>query len=196
MSENQTDEKNVDVVETAQQNVGPTTENRRSAIRSFSLGVGLIGTLFLGGMGIAWIIQGPIFYEHKTLTLDAKILGNGPGALGIDVSMVKRTEDKADFKDNRHWFVVGYPGCEGAKQGFWVPDEPRASAKQATLLNEIRRCFLALGNANTVPVRIHTRKNRSSGEQTWRVESIGSCDAEALTSMMNPEKDSAKCDWM
>ena len=176
--------------------VGPTKNTRLAVLKSLLLGVGLIGAIFLGGMGIAWIIQGPIFFEHKTLTLEAKILGNAPGALGIDASMVKREQDRANFKDTRHWFVVGYPGCEEVKQGFWIPDEPLKRAKQATLLNEIRRCFLGMKEGATVPVTLRTRKRRSSGEQSWRVQSIGTCEAEALTTMMLPNPDAKKCDWM
>jgi len=174
----------------------PTDETRLAVLKSVALGAGLIGAIFLGGMGIAWFIQGPVFYEHKTLTFDAKILGNAPGALGIDASMVKNEQDKTNFKDTRHWFVLGYPGCEEAKQGFWIPDEPRKSAKQATLLNELRGCFLGMEEGSTVSVTLHTRKNRSSGEQSWRVETIGKCEAEVLTTMMHPNSEAKKCDWM
>lgn len=172
------------------------TVNRKSAIRAFALGSGLIGLLFLGGAGIAWFIQGPIFYEHKTLTLNAKILGNHPGALGIDASMVKNEEDRKDFKDERHWFVLGYPGCEGVKHGFWVPDEPRASAKQATLLNELRACFLRMKAGASVRVDLKTREKRSTRERTWRVERIGDCDAEVLTNLVHPDENAKRCDWM
>lgn len=182
--------------EMASDHVEADTDKRRSAIRAFALGSGLIGLLFLGGAGIAWFIQGPIFYEHKTLTLSAKILGNHPGALGIDASMVKNEEDRKDFKDERHWFVLGYPGCEAAKHGFWVPDEPRASAKQATLLNELRTCFLRMKTGESVDVVLRTREKRSTRERTWRVERIGECDAEVLTNMMHPAEDATRCDWM
>ena len=182
--------------ETPAEGAGLSTEKRFAVIKSVMLGAGLIGVIFLGGMGIAWFIQGPIFYEHKTLTLNAKILGNAPGALGIDASMVKREQDRDNFKDTRHWFVLAYPGCEEAKQGFWIPDEPRKRAKQATLLNELRGCFLGMKAGSTVSVTVHTRKNRSSGAQSWRVKTIGKCEAEVLTTMMHPNPEAKKCDWM
>ena len=182
--------------ETLDEDTGPTNEKRLAVLKSMMLGVGLIGTIFLGGMGVAWIIQGPIFFEHKTFTLEAKILGNAPGALGIDASMVKREQDRENFTDTRHWFVLAYPGCEEAKQGFWIPDEPRKRAKQATLLNELRSCFLAMKEGSTVSVTLRTRKRRSSGEQSWRVETIGKCEAEVLTTMMYPNSEAKKCDWM
>ena len=194
MSESPDNQKQEAVAETTTKM--PTNAKRIAALKSLMLGAGLIGALFLGGMGIAWLIQGPIFYEHKVVTLNARIVGNGPGALGIDASMVKNEKDKEGFKDTRHWFVLAYPGCEGAKQGFWIPDEPRKSAKQATLLNEIRTCFSGMTTGSVVPVVLRTRKRRSSGEQTWRVEKVGSCEAEVLTTLMNPDPGSKKCEWM
>ena len=168
----------------------------RTVLKAFGLGIGLVGVLFLGGAGIAWLIQGPLFYDTKVIELEATVVGNGQGALGIDASLVASKAAKANFVDTRHWLVLSYPGCKDAVQGFWIPDQARAGAKQAGLLNDLRTCFLPFKVGTQAKVRVLTRRNRSSGSRSWRVESVGTCDAHQIETLLNPKPDAQKCEWM
>lgn len=178
-----------------------TTEDDRqvkgqTVLKAVGLGVGLVAVLFLGGAGIAWLIQGTIFYESKEIEVQATVVGNGQGALGIDAALVSNQKAKANFVDKRHWLVLSYPGCEGSLQGFWIPDEPRAGAKQAGLLSELRACFLPLTVGARSTVKVLTRRNRSSGSRSWRVHSVGDCDARQIETILHPRADAQKCEWM
>lgn len=171
-------------------------EQRKKALMGLGLGVGLVVILFLGGKAIAWALQGPLFYDEQQLQLQATVVGNAPGALGIDERLVVEESAKTNFVDTRHWLVLSYPGCEDALQGFWIPDAPKASAKQAGLLNQLRVCYLPIKAGSQVPVEILTREKRSSGEKSWRVQSISGCDARQLETLLNPKPDSGRCSWM
>ncbi len=167
-----------------------------TVLKAVGLGIGLVGVLFLGGAGIAWLIQGPLFYDAKLIELQATVVGNGQGALGIDASLVASKETKAAFVDKRHWLVLSYPGCEDAVQGLWIPDQARAGAKQAGLLNDLRTCFLPFKVGEKATVKLMTRRNRSSGARSWRVESVGTCDAQQIETILNPKTETQRCEWM
>ena len=168
----------------------------RKVLRALVLGAGLLGLLFLGGAGIAWVIQGPIFYEHKELTLDASVIGNGPNALGIQGDLVKDEQQRENFVDTRHWLVLSYPECKDAVQGFWVPDEAPPNAKRGKLLKRLRDCFVQLDVGSTVSVKLKTRRRKSDGESSWRVLEVGPCRADQLETLVYPKPDATKCDWM
>ena len=174
----------------------PRHSKSQAVLKAFGLGVGLVGVLFLGGAGIAWFIQGPLFYDSKTIQLEATVVGNAVGALGIDSSLVAQEDAKATFVDKRHWLVLSYPGCEDALQGFWIPDQARAGAKQSGLLNDLRACFLPFKPGAKAKVEVLARRNRSSDARTWRVESVGTCDARQIETILNPKEGAKKCDWM
>lgn len=176
--------------------VDPRHIQSKTVLKAFGLGIGLVGVLFLGGVGIAWLIQGPVFFEEKPLELEATVVDNGVGVLGIDISLVAEQRAKAGFVDKRHWLVLSYPGCDDALQGFWIPDAPRAGGKQAGLLNELRTCFLPLKKGEKRSVKLLTRRNRSSGARSWRVQSVGGCDARQIETILNPKKDARRCEWM
>lgn len=185
--------------ETNQQTTGEQETQdgqRKKALMGIGLGVGLVVVLFMGGKAIAWALQGPLFYDEKAFSLQATVVGNAQGALGIDERLVVDESAKANFVDTRHWLVLSYPECEGALQGFWIPDAPKSSAKQAGLLNQLRVCYLPIKAGEKVPVEILSRQKRSSGEKTWRVQSINGCDARQLETLLNPKPDSARCSWM
>ena len=178
------------------EHVDPRDIQSKTILKAFGLGIGLVALLFLGGIGIAWLLQGPIFFEEKAIEVEATIKGNGVGALGIDVMLVAEEKARAGFVDKRHWLVLSYPGCEEAVQGFWIPDAPRAGGKQAGLLNELRTCYLPLKVGQTPLVKLVTRRNRSTDERSWRVQSVGDCDASQIETILNPKVDAQKCDWM
>ena len=113
-------------------------EQRKKALMGLGLGLGLVVILFLGGKAIAWALQGPLFYDEKQLQLQATVVGNAPGALGIDERLVVEESAKTNFVDTRHWLVLN---VKTLYRDFGS-DAPKASGKQAGLLNQLRVCYL------------------------------------------------------
>jgi hypothetical protein len=189
-------DQNIKQISEGNGDVDPRDIQSKTILKAFGLGIGLVAFLFLGGIGIAWLLQGPVFFEEKALEIEATIKGNGVGALGVDVMLVAEEKARAGFVDKRHWLVLSYPGCEDAVQGFWIPDAPQKGGKQAGLLNELRTCFLPLQPGQTQSVKLITRRNRSTDERSWRVQAVGDCDASQIETLITPKPDAHKCDWM
>ena len=101
-----------------------------------------------------------------------------------------------DGTDQRHWLVLDFEDCPGSRQGIWIPDAPKKSAKQASTIQELRACYLPFKEGDRLSVEVETRLRKSSGEKSWRINRIGECDAEPLSTLFYTTPTGSRCSWM
>ena len=168
--------------------------DRRAILRGAMLASLLLGGLTLGGVGIAWLVQGPLVYQRTNKTVRAKVIANTQGAMNDYLHATKQLEP--DRSDQRHWLVLDYEDCPGSRQGIWIPDAPKKSAKQASTIQQLRACYLPFKEGDGLSVEVETRLRKSSGEKSWRINRIGECDAEPLSTMFYTTPAGSRCSWM
>ena len=191
---NQKTTKSVDEV-----TVNPSSEpfdqvNRRAILRGVMLASLLLGGLTLGGIGIAWLVQGPLVYQRTNETVRARVIANKAGAMNEHLHATQQLEP--DRTDQRHWLVLDFEDCPGARQGIWIPDAPKKNAKQASTIQKLRECYLPFKDGDALTVEVETRLRKSSGEKSWRINRIGGCNAEPLSTLFYTTATGRRCSWM
>jgi len=137
--------------------------------------------LVFGVYGLTWLMQGSLMYA----TTDLETLGRV--VVPPKLSEKQRTESI--------FFAVAYNDCHGVTETISLGPKKAGKRPIPQKLLEIRECLGKLVDGQAVKIKLETRRQRMSGDKSWRLRSVGPCAFPHLPTHINAESD-ARCSWM
>ena len=132
---------------------------KRKAMPSLTMLVGILAILVFGGYGLAWVIGGSLLYNE--------------GRMEQVATVIQASKDMV--QDDNLAFALTYNECRGVNEHIILGKKDMGEKGVPDRLQKIRNCLMSLKPGSTVPVRLETRQHRITNSKTWRVRSVGQC---------------------
>ena len=146
------------------------------------MAVAIGASIFLGGMGLAYVASGSLVYEMGTHTAPAKVTVNGP----------HRVEETGP---EYHWLIYEYDQCAGISETIHLQAPSKGGLGGLAAKDDTIACLINKKVGESIQIEMETRVHRLSGHKTWRVSAIAGCPVHGVPVTMGI-KGEKRCSWM